>query len=107
MLLWLFVLGFIRFLPLCAAVPFLASGSGGGGGDGGDNNNSRADRAEIAGMQIVTMSSGATRYFFVINEYKDDEITRQSCCMTDFEDPLRWGKRSVRGIIPLDIFFHN
>lgn len=91
MLLWLLVVSLVRILPLCSAVPFLLPDDGGYGGDG-----SSGGRAEIAGMQIVSMSEVSAKYFFVINEYKGDEITRQSCCMTDLETPRSFQDREVR-----------
>ena len=94
MLLWFFVFCLVRILPLCNAVPFLSTDDGGGGDDKGDD--SSGSRAEIAGMQIVSMSEITARYFFVINEYKGDEITRQSCCMTDLESPQNLNGREVR-----------
>ena len=96
MLLWLFVASLVRILPLCNAVPFLSSDEGGGDGD-----DSSGSRAEIAGLQVVSMSEVTARYFFVINEYKGDEITRQSCCMTDFEAPQNLRDREVRNSIDI------
>lgn len=94
MLLWLFVVSLIQLLPLCTAVPFLEFQSG-GGDDGDGDNYSRANRAEIAGIEIIEMSGVMARYFFVVNEYIDNKLTRQSCCMTDYENPLRWKQKSV------------
>lgn len=91
MLLWLFVVSLVRILPLCSAVPFLSPDDGGYGDD-----NSSGGRAEIAGMQIISMSEVSAKYFFVINEYKGDEITRQSCCMTDLGAPQNLQNEEVR-----------